>query len=89
MPLCDSFVDEAPMTDDIENDVVCLSDPFGYDDTISQRATAFAQLAALTNAMKDDEIRELSLIMLRKINASIRLPSSATVTVITDKKRLG
>ena len=77
------------MSDDLENDVVCLSDPFGYDDTISQRATAFAQLAALTSSMKDDEVRELSLTMLRKINASIKLPSSATLTVINGKQVLG
>lgn len=73
------------MTDDTENDVVCLTDPLGYDDTISQRTAAFAQLAALTSTMKDDEIRDLSLSMLRKINASIKMPSSATLTVIKTK----
>lgn len=77
------------MTDDTDNDVVCLSDPFGYDDVISQRVTAFAQLAALTSTIKDDEIRELSVNMLRKINASIKIPSSATLTVINEKKKLG
>ena len=75
------------MTDDTENEVVCLRDPLCYDDTISQRATAFAQLAALTSALKDDEIRDLSLVMLRKINASIKIPSSATLTVIKRNSR--
>ena len=73
------------MTDETENDVVCLTDPLGYDDTIAQRTAAFAQLAALTSAMRDEEMRDLSLNMLRKINASIKMPPAATVTVIKAK----
>ena len=73
------------MTDEKENGLVCLADPFGYDDTIAQRATAFAQLAALTSTIKDNEIRELSLIMMKKINASIKVPSTAKIEFIHNK----
>ena len=81
----DSKLVGASMTDETENDVVCLTDPLGYDDTIAQRTAAFAQLAALTSAMRDEELRDLSLSMLRKINASVKMPPSATVTVIKAK----
>lgn len=50
-------------------------DPFYYEDSISERAMVFHHLAKLTDEVKDAEIRNLCLTVLKKLNASIRVPT--------------
>ncbi|WP_159730063.1 hypothetical protein [Methylosinus sp. Ce-a6] len=70
------------MSDETNDHTVDLSDPSEYDDIVSQRAIAFCHLAKVADSVRDELVREQCLIMLRKLNASIRAPSTAEVRSI-------
>jgi hypothetical protein len=74
------------MTDHTDDDMDGLSDPFSYEDLVSQRAMAFYHVAKLTDAVKDEAVKELCLTMLRKLNASIKAPSTAELRTIEGSK---
>ena len=74
------------MSDETHDDTVNFSDPFGYEDTISQRAMAFYHVARLTDSIKDETVKDLSLTMLRKLNASIKAPATAELRLIDGSK---
>lgn len=62
------------MSDETNDDLNGSYDPFCYEDPISERAMVFHHLARLTSELKDDEVRQLCLTVLKKLNASIRVP---------------
>ncbi len=70
------------MTDRIDDDMDGLSDPFVYEDQVSQRAMAFYHVARLTDSVQDTAVKDLCLTMLRKLNASIKAPSTAELRSI-------
>ena len=70
------------MTDDTHDDTLNLTDPSEYEDPVSQRAVAFCHVARLANSVEDEAVKELCLTMLRKLNASIRTPSTADLRSI-------
>jgi hypothetical protein len=70
------------MSDDDNDDTADLADPFYYDDAVSQRAMAFYYVAKLSDTIKDKAIKELCLTMLRKLNGSVRAPSTAELRAI-------
>jgi hypothetical protein len=74
------------MTDHTDDDMDGLSDPFSYEDLVSQRAMAFYHVAKLTDSVQDEAVKELCLTMLRKLNASIRAPSTADLRTIEGGK---
>lgn len=74
------------MSDNTHDDMDGLSDPFGYEDLVSQRAMAFYHVARLTDSVKDEAVKDLCLTMLRKLNASIRAPSTAELRTIDGSK---
>ena len=63
------------MSDDNYDDLNGSYDPFYYEDPISERAMVFHHLAKLTDELKDVEVRNLCLTVLKKLNASIRVPT--------------
>ena len=65
-----------------------LADPFYYDDSISQRAMAFYYVAKLSDTVKDKATKELCLTMLRKLNGSIKAPSTAELHAIDGSPQL-
>ena len=73
-------------TDD--DDMDGLSDPFSYEDLISQRAMAFYHVARLTDMVQDEAVKDLCLTMLRKLNASIKAPSTAELRSMKAAARL-
>lgn len=73
------------MSDEIHDDTIDLCDPSEYQDAVSQRAMAFCHVARLTDMIADETVKEQCLIMLRKLNCSIRAPSTATVLSIEGK----
>ena len=74
------------MTDDVNDDVTELSDPSEYQDTVSQRAMAFCHVARLADTIRNESIREECLLMLRKLNTSIKAPSTAAVVSIEGRQ---
>ncbi len=70
------------MSDNNDDDTGELADPFYYEDSVSQRAMAFYYVAKLSDTIKDRAIKELCLTMLRKLNGSIRAPSTAELRSI-------
>ena len=74
------------MPDDRHDDTIDQSDPFYYEDAVSQRAMAFCHVAKLTDSVKDEAVRELCLTMLRKLNASIKANSTAELHSIEGGK---
>ena len=74
------------MTDDVNDDVTELSDPSEYQDTVSQRAMAFCHVAKLADSIRNESIREECLLMLRKLNTSIKAPSTAAVVSIEGRQ---
>ncbi|MCC3246949.1 hypothetical protein LG047_16765 [Methylocystis sp. WRRC1] len=77
------------MSDDTSDEMNGLADPFSYEDLVSQRAMAFYHVARLTDTIKDEAVKELCLTMLRKLNSSIRAPSTADVRSIEGGKSAG
>ncbi len=74
------------MTDNTHDDMDGLSDPFSYEDLVSQRAMAFYHVARLTDTVQDEAVKDLCLTMLRKLNASIKAPSTAELRSIEGNK---
>ncbi len=72
--------------DNTYDDTDGLSDPFSYEDLVSQRAMAFFHVARLTDTVQDEAVKELCLTMLRKLNASIKAPSTAELRTIDSAK---
>ncbi|MGD0562044.1 MAG: hypothetical protein ABSA66_03055 [Roseiarcus sp.] len=70
------------MSDNNNDDTDDLADPFYYEDSVSQRAMAFYYVAKLSDTIKDKAIKELCLTMLRKLNGSIKAPSTAELRTI-------
>ena len=71
------------MSDDThDDDIINLVDPSEYEDPVSQRAMAFCHVAKLADTVQDEAVKELCLTMLRKLNASIRTPSTADLRSI-------
>lgn len=63
------------MSDETYDDLNSSYDPFYYEDPISERAMVFHHLAKLTDGVKDAEVRDLCLTVLRKLNSSMRVPT--------------
>jgi hypothetical protein len=70
------------MSDDVHDDTIDLADPSEYADEVSQRTMAFCHLAKLADRIEDEAVKELCLTMLRKLNSSIRAPSTAELRSI-------
>jgi hypothetical protein len=70
------------MSDDTHDHTTDLPEPCDYEDPVSQRAMAFCHVAKLADTIKDEAVKELCLTMLRKLNASIRTPSTADLRSI-------
>ena len=70
------------MTDDVTE----LDHPAEYQDLVSQRAMAFCHVAKLADSIRDESIKEECLVMLRKLNTSIKAPSTAAVVSIETKQ---
>jgi hypothetical protein len=71
----------------IDTNDLDYSSEFG--DPVSQRAIAFCHVAELADTVKDEAVKELCLTMLRKLNASIRAPSTADLHSIEGGTRSG
>ena len=63
------------MSDDNYDDLNGSYDPFCYEDPISERAMVFHHLAKLADELKDQQVKELCLTILKKLNSSIRVPT--------------
>ena len=63
------------MSDDTDDDLSGSYDPFYYEDPISERAMVFHHMAKLTDEVKDPEVKNLCMTVLKKLNVSIRVPS--------------
>jgi hypothetical protein len=70
------------MSDDTHDHTTDLPEPYDYEDPVSQRAMAFCHVAKLADTIKDEAIKEMCLTMLRKLNASIKAPSTADLRSI-------
>ena len=70
------------MSDDTHDHTIDLAEPYDYEDPVSQRAMAFCHVAKLADTIKDEAIKEMCLTMLRKLNASIKTPSTADLRSI-------
>jgi hypothetical protein len=70
------------MSDDTHDDMINRVDPSEYEDPVSQRAMAFCHVAELADTVQDEAVKELCLMMLRKLNTSIRTPSTADLRSI-------
>jgi hypothetical protein len=75
------------MSDDTHDDVIDLADPSDYGEMVSQRAIAFCHVAKVADTVKDEAVKELCLTMLRKLNSSIRTPSTAALRSIEGERR--
>lgn len=61
------------MSDDTSDDHNDLTDPFYYEDPVSERAMVFCHLAKVADAAKDEQVKELCMTVLKKLNMSIRV----------------
>ena len=77
------------MGDDRHDDSSDQSDPFYYEDAVSQRAMAFCHVAKLTDSVKDEAVKELCSTILGKLNASIKSNSTAELYAIEGGKSKG
>jgi hypothetical protein len=75
------------MSDETHDDTIDLADPSEYEDLVSQRAMAFCHVAKLADTIKDETVKEQCLLMLRKLNSSIRAPSTAELLSIEGRPR--
>jgi hypothetical protein len=85
---------EAVMSDDddddgVYDDVAMLDlndlDPAAFEDFVAQRAIAFCYLVRVSDTTKDQTAKELTFTMMRKVNMSIRTPSTADLKVVDSK----
>lgn len=70
------------MSDNNHDGTIGVSDPFYYDDVVTQRAMAFFHIAKMSDGIKDPAIKDLCLTMLKKLSTSMKLPSTAEVRSI-------
>ena len=70
------------MSDDTHDHMTDLAEPFDYEDPVSRRAMAFCHVAKLADTIIDEAVKELCLTMPRKLNASIKTPSTADLRSI-------
>ena len=63
------------MSNDTYDDLSGSHAPFYYEDPISERALVFHHVAKLTDEVKDPEVKNLCMTILKKLNESIRVPS--------------
>lgn len=74
------------MVDDPDDDnLYGSSDPFYFEDPISERAMVFLHLAKLTDGVKEPDVRELCMTVLKKLNASIRVPTGELRSIKKEK----
>lgn len=69
------------MSDDDDSDYE-YSDPSSFEDYIAQRACAFVIVAKFADSVTDPDVKEITMTMLRKINSSIKTPSTAELKQI-------
>lgn len=69
------------MSDDDDSDYE-YSDPSSFEDYIAQRACAFVVVAKFADTVNDPAVKEIAMTMLRKINSSIKTPSTAELKPI-------
>jgi hypothetical protein len=75
------------MSDETLDDTIDLADPSEYEDLVSQRALAFCHVAKLADTINDETVKEQCVLMLRKLNSSIRAPSTAELRSIEGGSR--
>ncbi len=75
------------MSDDTHDHTIDLAEPYyDYEDPVSQRAMAFCHVAKLANTIKDEAVKEMCLTMLRKLDASVRTPSTVDLCSIEEDR---
>jgi hypothetical protein len=57
-------------------------DPTAFEDFVAQRAIAFCYLVRVSEMTHDQTAKELTFTMMRKVNMSIRTPSTADLKVM-------
>jgi hypothetical protein len=77
-----------PLMSDDTNDDLELDALSDFQDVISQRAIAFCNVARLAGSLEDAVVKDLCLTMMRKLTASIKSPSTASLHVVGDQKVL-
>jgi hypothetical protein len=77
-----SFVQEHSMSDDTQDDTIDLAHPADFGDLVSQRALAFCHGAKVADTVKNEAVQDQCITMLRKLNYSIRTPSTAELLKI-------
>jgi hypothetical protein len=60
-------------------------DPTAFEDFVAQRAIAFCYLVRVSDMTNDQTAKELTFTMMRKVNMSIRTPSTADLKSIDGK----
>ena len=60
-------------------------DPTAFEDFVAQRAIAFCYLVRVSDITNDQTAKELTFTMMRKVNMSIRTPSTADLKVVDTK----
>lgn len=55
-----------------------------FQDVVAQRTVAFCRLALVTEAAKDERVRELCLTMMQKVCTSIKTPPTGEVRLIAE-----
>lgn len=77
------------MSDDDDMDDAALDlndlDPTVFEDFVAQRAIAFCYLVRASEMARDQTAKELTFTMMRKVNMSIRTPSTADLKSIDGK----
>ncbi len=69
------------MNNDMNDEVEYFAD---FQDVVAQRTIAFCRLAQVTGQVKDEQVRDICMTMMRKVCASIRTPSTAEVRLISE-----
>jgi hypothetical protein len=70
------------MSDDTRDDTIDLAHPADFEDLVSQRALAFCHVAKTADTVKNEAVRDQCMTMLRKLNFSIKAPSTAELLKI-------
>ena len=75
--------------DGIDDSVTMLDlsdlDPTAFEDFVAQRAIAFCYLVRVSDMTNDQTAKELTFTMMRKVNMSIKTPSTADLKAIDGK----
>jgi hypothetical protein len=70
------------MSDDTRDDTIDLAHPADFEDLVSQRALAFCHVAKVADSVKNEAVQDQCMTMLRKLNYSIKAPSTAELLKI-------